>query len=63
VERDARALFFGECDAPRIDEPHDEVGMVDHLVVAAELGILVLQHVEAVRARRDDLLHAAAVER
>src|ERR1700716_2595108 len=36
--------------------------MVDDLVVAAELGILVLQRVEAVGALRDDLLHAEAVE-
>ena len=37
--------------------------MVHDLVVAAELRVLVLQHVEAVRALRDDLLHAHAVER
>ena len=37
--------------------------MVDHLVVAAELRVLVLDHVEAVRALRDDLAHAHAVER
>ena len=37
--------------------------MVHDLVVAAELRVLVLQRVEAVRALRDDLLHAHAVER
>ncbi len=36
---------------------------MDDLVVAAELRVVVLQHVEAVRALRDDLLHAHAVER
>ena len=36
--------------------------MVHDLVVAAELRVLVLQRVEAVRALRDDLLHAHAVE-
>ena len=34
-----------------------------HLVVAAQLRVLVEQRVEAVRALRDDLLHAHAVER
>ena len=36
---------------------------MDHLVVPAELRVLVQQRVEAVGALRDDLLHAHAVER
>ena len=45
------------------DELLEQLRVVDHLVVAAELRVLVLQRVEAVRALRDDLLHAHAVER
>ena len=41
----------------------EQLRVVDHLVVAADLRVVVLQHVEAVRALRDDLLHAHAVER
>ena len=37
--------------------------MVHDLVVPAELRVLVLERVEAVRALRDDLLHAQPVER
>ena len=56
-------------DAPAIarptvgDELHEQLGVVHDLVVAVELGVLVLQGVEAVRALRDDLLHAETVER
>ena len=49
--------------APVGDQLHQELRVVDHLVVAVELRVLVLQRVEAVRALRDDLLHAEAVER
>ncbi len=35
---------------------------MDDLVVAAELRVFVLQHVEAVRALGDDLLHLHAFE-
>ena len=38
------------------DELVEQLAVVDDLVVAAELRVLVLQHVEAVRALRDDLL-------
>ena len=41
----------------------EELGVVDDLVVAAEVGVLVGERVEAVRAARDDLLHAGAVHR
>ena len=44
-------------------EPLEELAVVHDLVVAAELRVLVQQRVEAVRALRDDLLHAHAVER
>ncbi len=57
-------------DAPASDElavvdraPSSSWRVVHDLVVAAELRVLVLQRVEAVRALRDDLLHAHAVER
>ena len=49
--------------AVRRDELVEQLRVVDDLVVAAELRVVVLQHVEAVRALRDDLLHAHAVER
>ena len=48
---------------PSVDELAEQLRVVHHLVVAAELRVLVLQRVEAVRALRDDLLHAEAVER
>ena len=38
----------------------EQLAVVDDLVVAAELRVVVLHHVEAVRALRDDLLHAHA---
>ena len=37
------------------DQVLEQLGVVDHLVVAAELRVLVLQRVEAVRALGDDL--------
>ena len=45
---------------PLAHEIVEQLRVVDHLVVAADLRVLVLQHVEAVRALRDDLLHAHA---
>ena len=48
---------------PLVDEPLQELAVVYHLVVAAELWVLVGQRVEAVRALGDDLLHAHRVER
>ena len=52
-----------EVELARLDERLEELAVVHDLVVAAELRVLVLQRVEAVRALRDDLLHAHAVER
>ena len=37
--------------------------MVDDLVAAAEIGVLVRERVEAVRAAGDDLRHAGLVQR
>ena len=45
------------------DEPVEQLGVVHDLVVAAELGVLVLDRVEAVRAGDDDLGGADLVER
>ncbi len=45
------------------DQLHQELRVVDHLVVPVELGVFVLERVETVRTLRDDLLHAETVER
>ena len=50
-------------EPPVGDQRHQQLRVVDHLVVRAELRVLVLQRVEAVRALRDDLLHSEPVER
>ena len=44
------------------DQPGQELGVVDDLVVAAELGVLVRDRVEAVRAGRDDRLGRGLVQ-
>src|SRR5690606_20725588 len=54
---------LGEIELALVDEPLQELRVVDHLVVATELRVLVHQRVEAVGALGDDLLHAHAVER
>ena len=51
----------GHVELPGLDQLLEELAVVDDLVVAAELRVLVQQRVEAVRALRDDLLHAHAV--
>ena len=48
---------------PSRDELVEQLAVVHHFVVAAELRVVVLDHVEAVRALRDDLLDAHRVER
>ena len=53
----------GHVEAAVGDQLVEELAVVHHLVVAAELRVLVEQRVEAVRALRDDLLDAHAVER
>ena len=55
-------LSVGEVEAPLVNEPLEELRVVHDLVVAAELGVLVGERVEAVRALGDDLLHAHRVE-
>ena len=52
-----------QLDASRRDELRDELRAVHDLVLAAEVAVLVLEAVEAVRAVRDDLLDLVAVER
>src|SRR5262249_43675816 len=51
------------AETPLGDQARDELRGVHYLVVAAERGVLVLDAVEAVRAVRDDLLDAVAVQR
>ena len=48
---------------PVAHEPREQLGVVDHLVVAAEVRVLVGERVEAVRAVGDDLRDAGLVER
>src|SRR5437763_784566 len=48
---------------PLRDELGDDLAVVEHLEVPAELRVLVGEGVEAVRALRDDLLEAVAPER
>ena len=47
----------------RLHQVLEQLGVVDHFVVAAECRVLVLDGVEAVRAAGDDLLGADLVER
>ena len=44
-----------------LDQPGEELGVVDDLVVPAELRVLAADGVEAVRAGRDDLPHLRLV--
>ena len=48
---------------PSCEQLCEQLRVVDDLVVAAEVRVLVRQRVEAVRAARDDLLHARLVHR
>ena len=56
---DALALGF---QLARGKQMGDELGVVNDLVVAAEMGIVVAQRVQAVRARGDDLFCTGLVE-
>ncbi len=47
---------------PLADQLGHQLGAVDHLVVSAEVRVLVLEGVEGVRAVGDDLLDAVAVQ-
>ena len=53
---------LADVEPPVGDQLLEQLGVVDDLVVAAELRVLVEQRVEAVRALGDDLAHAHAVE-
>ncbi len=46
-----------------VDELRQQLRVVHHLVVAAEVAVLVGERVEAVRAAGDDLRHARVVQR
>ena len=63
VVGDGEALIVLRGQPPLGDQPRQNLGMVDHLVMAAEVRVLVAQRVEAVRAVGDDLRHAGLVER
>ena len=51
---------FDRGDLALVDQPGQQLGVVDHLVVAAELRVLPGDGVEAVRAGRHDRLRGAA---
>ena len=55
--------LLGRCDPAVADEFREQLGMVDHLVAAAEVRVLVRDRVEAVRAAGDDLGYPGLVER
>ena len=57
----ARVARAGD-ELARLHQVLEQLGVVDHLVVAAEGGVLVLDRVEAVRAAGDDLLGPDLVE-
>src|SRR5882762_1455343 len=54
--------IFRRGESACIDEFLEKLRVVDDLVVPAEIRVLVLDRVEAVRARRDDPPHAIAVQ-
>ena len=58
-----RVELLREPQPSRADEFRDELAVVDDLEAAAEVGIFVRERVEAVRAGRDDLPDAVALER
>ena len=58
-----RLLARGRREAALAHQLGEQLGVVDDLVVAAEVRVLVGERVEAVRAARDDLAHARLVER
>src|SRR5438477_504868 len=62
VEDDGAVDGLDRLDAAMLHEVVDHLGVVQHLVGAAELRELVLDGVEAVRAVRDDLLELVPVD-
>ena len=53
-DREARCRAAG-CRRPSRTSSREQLGVVDHLVAAAEVRVLVGERVEAVRAVGDDL--------
>ncbi len=53
----------GDIQLALVDQPLQELAVMHHLVVAAELRVFVLQGVETVRALGDDLPDPDAVQR
>src|SRR6185295_16744929 len=53
--------FFRSEDLPGRDQLADQLGVVADLEVAAQLRVLVLDRVQAVRTGGDDLLHLLRV--
>ena len=53
----------GASSRPSREQLGEQLGVVDDLVVAAEVAVLVPERVEAVRAARDDPRHAGLPER
>jgi hypothetical protein len=63
VEDHRAGQRLDRLDAPALDQLVDDLRVVHDLVGPAELGELVLDGVEAVRAVRDDLAELVLVER
>src|SRR5204862_1821090 len=62
VVREELQDVLRRSEAAGVDELPQELGMVDDVVLPAEVGIFVLQRVEAVGTRRDDPRHPIPVE-
>ena len=62
VVRD-RLRARGRFQAAVVDELGEQLGVMQHLVVAAEVAVLVRKRVEAMRTARDDLLDTLLVQR
>src|SRR3712207_8358405 len=66
IRRPPRSTLFPYTTlfrSPLANELGEQLAVVDDVVLAAEVGVLVAERVEAVRAARDDLRDAGLVER
>src|SRR5581483_5076735 len=70
VPREVAAVVVGDLglalrrlELPVTQQLREQLGVVHHLVAPTEVGVLVRERVEAVRAARDDLRHAGVVQR
>ena len=63
VEHEVEIDRLARTNAPRADQLRKQLAVMDHFVLPAEIGVLVLEGVVAMRARGDDLLHGVAAER